>query len=164
MAIDLNGLSEESTEQVIKFPPKQQSSISADEAGQAVIEKIRKAAELSHETCDRAMALAHKLAMQLKAAEDRINRLERVVALFRDRAARAEGWLQTIYKEIEEKLIAPRSAVGTEQKLVSPSNSNNLESTPLPLPKELARGSAERAPEPEVLAALAGIDVSTSPA
>jgi hypothetical protein len=72
MARELNGLSEESTEQVIKFPPKQQSSISADEAGQAVIAKIRKAAELSHETCDRAMALAHKLAMELRAAEDRI--------------------------------------------------------------------------------------------
>jgi hypothetical protein len=129
MAIDLNGLSEESIEQVIKFPPKQQSSISADEAGQAVIAKIRKAAELSHETCDRAMALAHKLAMQLRAAEDRINRLEREVALFRDRAARAEGWLQTIYKEIEEKLIA--SAAGTEQNLVSPSNPNNSETTPV---------------------------------
>jgi hypothetical protein len=38
------------------------------------------------------------------------------VQLFRDRAARAEGWLQTIYKEIEEKLIAPRSASITEQR------------------------------------------------
>jgi hypothetical protein len=114
----------ESTEQVIKFPPKQQSSISADEAGQAVIAKIRKAAELSHETCDRAMALAHKLAMQLRAAEDRINRLEREVALFRDRAARAEGWLQTIHQEIEEKLIAP--PIQTTRKLLGP-----------PLPKAL---------------------------
>jgi hypothetical protein len=122
----------ESTEQVIKFSPKQQSSISADEAGQAVIAKIRKAAELSHETCDRAMALAHKLAMQLRAAEDRINRLERDTALFRDRAARAEGWLQTIHQEIEEKLIAPRSASGTEQNLVSPSNPNTSQSTPSP--------------------------------
>jgi hypothetical protein len=130
MARDLNGLSAESTEQVIKFPPKQQSSISADEAGQAVIAKIRKAAELSHETCDRAMALAHKLAMQLRAAEDRINRLEGEVALFRDRAARAEGWLQTIYKEIEEKLIV--SAAGTEQNSVSPSNPNNSETTSPP--------------------------------
>jgi hypothetical protein len=90
MARDLNGLSAEATEQVIKFSPKQQS-ISADEAGQAAIAKIRKAAELSHETCDRAMALAHKLAMELRGAEDRINRLEREVALFRDRTARAEG-------------------------------------------------------------------------
>jgi hypothetical protein len=119
----------EATEQVVKFPPKQPSSIPADEAGQAVIAKIRKAAELSHETCDRAMALAHKLAMQLRAAEDRIKQLEEEVALFRDRAARAEGWLQTIYKEIEEKLIAPRSASGTEQRLVSPSNPNNSETT-----------------------------------
>ena len=78
------------------------------------------------------MALAHKLAMELRAAEDRINRLEREVALFRDRAGRAEGWLQTIYKEIEEKLIAPRSAAGTEQNLVSPSNPNNSETTPPP--------------------------------
>jgi RES domain-containing protein len=129
MARDLNGLSAESTEQVIKFSPKQQSSISADEAGQAVIAKIRKAAELSHETCDRAMALAHKLAMELRGAEDRTNRLEREVALFRDRAARAEGWLQTIHQEIEEKLIAPRSASDTEQNLVSPSDPNNSETT-----------------------------------
>jgi hypothetical protein len=159
MARDLNGLSEESTEQVIKFLPKQQSSISADEAGQAVIAKIRKAAELSHETCDRAMALAHKLAMQIRAAEDRINRLEREVALFRDRAARAEGWLQTIYKEIEEKLIAPRSAVGTEQNLVFTFQFKQLgkyaRSRCL---KSWRRGSAKRAPEPKVLAALAGID------
>jgi hypothetical protein len=132
MARDLNVLSEESTEQVIKFSPKQQSSISTDEAGQAVIAKIRKAAELSHETCDRAMALAHKLAMQIRGAEDRINRLEREVALFRDRAARAEGWLQTIHQEIEEKLIAPRSTSDTEQSLVSSSDPNNSETMPLP--------------------------------
>jgi RES domain-containing protein len=132
MARDLNVLSEESTEQVIKFSPKQQLSISTDEAGQAVIAKIRKAAELSHETCDRAMALAHKLAMQIRGAEDRINRLEREVAVFRDRAARAEGWLQTIHQEIEEKLIAPRSTSDTEQNLVSSSDPNNSETMPLP--------------------------------
>jgi hypothetical protein len=110
-------------EQVVKFPPKQQSGNPADEAGQAVIAQIRKAAELANENCDRAMALAHKLAMQLRAAEDRITQLEAEVALFRYRATRAEGWLQTIHGEIEQKLIAPRLAVGTEQTSVS-SNSN----------------------------------------
>jgi hypothetical protein len=54
--------------------------------------------------------------MELRAAEDRINQLESEAQLFRDRAARAEGWLQTIQKEIEEKLIAPRLASGTEQR------------------------------------------------
>jgi len=58
---------------------------------------------------------AHKLSMQLRAAEERINQLEAEIQLFRDRAAHAEGWLQTIQKEIEEKLIAPRSAPSNEQ-------------------------------------------------
>ena len=51
----------EITEQVVKFPPKQQSGNPADEAGQAVIAQIRKAAELANENCDRAMALAQSL-------------------------------------------------------------------------------------------------------
>src|SRR5689334_18170164 len=116
-------------EQVVKFPPKQQSGNPADEAGQAVIAQIRKAAELANENCDRAMALAHKLAMQLRAAADRITQLEAEAALFRDRATRAEGWLQTIHSEIEQKLIAPRSASGTEQTFVR-SNSNTEPSQP----------------------------------
>jgi uncharacterized protein YigA (DUF484 family) len=105
---------------VVKFVPKElprSHGTPAEEAGQAIIAKIRKAADLSNETCDRAMALAHKLAMQLRAAEDQIRRLEAEVALFRERAVRAEGWLQTIHKEIEEKLVAPRSASETEQKV-----------------------------------------------
>ena len=119
----------EIAEQVVKFPPKQQSGNPADEAGQAVVAQIRKAAQLANENCDRAMALAHKLAMQLRAAEDRITELEAEVTLVRDRATRAEGWLQTIHSEIEQKLITPRSAFGTEQTLVS-SNSNTEPSQP----------------------------------
>ena len=108
-------------EQVLKFVSTERPrsyGIPAEETGQAIIAKIQKAADLSNENCDRAMKLAHKLSMQLRAAEERINQLEAEVELFRDRAARAEGWLQTIQKEIEEKLIAPRSASGTEQRLL----------------------------------------------
>jgi len=119
----------EITEHVIKLPPKQQSATPADEAGQAVIAQIRKAAELANENCDRAMALAHKLAMQLRAAEDKITQLEAEVALFRERANRAEGWLQTIHSEIQQKLITPRSAFPTEPVLIS-SNSNAEPSQP----------------------------------
>ena len=81
-----------------------------EEAGEAIIAKLQKAADLSNENCDRAMKLAHKLSMQLRAAEDRINQLEAELELLRARAVRAERWLQAIQKEIEEKLIAPRSA------------------------------------------------------
>jgi hypothetical protein len=105
-------------EQVLKFAPKERPhsyGTLVEEAGEAIVAKIQKAADLSNENCDRAMKLAHKLSMQLRAAEDRINQLEAEVELFRDRAVRAERWLQTIQKEIEEKLIAPRSANATEQ-------------------------------------------------
>ena len=105
-------------EQVVKFEPKARPrsyDTPLDEAGQAIIAKIQRAADLANENCDRAMKLAHKLSMQLRAAEDRINQLEAEVELFRDRAVCAERWLQTIQKEIEEKLISPRSAKATEQ-------------------------------------------------
>ena len=111
--------SAEIPEQVVKFEPKGRPRTydsPLDEAGQAIVAKIQRAAELANENCDRAMKLAHKLSMELRGAEDRINQLESEVQLFRDRAARAEGWLQTIHKEIEEKLIEPRSASGTERK------------------------------------------------
>ena len=114
--MDENGA--DTPEQVLKFVPKERPRSYAplvEEAGEAIIAKIQKAADLSNENCDRAMKLAHKLSLQLRAAEDRVNQLEAEVELLRDRAVRAERWLQTIQKEIEEKLIAPRSANSTEQ-------------------------------------------------
>jgi hypothetical protein len=116
--MDENGA--DTPEQARKFVPKERPRSYAplvEEAGEAIIAKIQKAADLSNENCDRAMQLAHKLSMQLRVAEDRINQLEAEVELFRDRAVCAERWLQTIQKEIEEKLIAPRSANATEQTL-----------------------------------------------
>jgi hypothetical protein len=66
-------------EQLLKFVPKERPRSYAplvEEAGEAIIARIQKAAELSNEDCDRAMKLAHKLSMQLRTAEDRINQLE----------------------------------------------------------------------------------------
>ena len=105
-------------EQVTKFAPKEGPrtyGTPVEEVGQAIVAKIQRAAELANENCERAMTLAHKLSMELRGAEDRINQLEAELQLFRERAARAERWLQIIQNEIEEKLIAPRSASGTER-------------------------------------------------
>jgi hypothetical protein len=116
VAMDENNA--DTPEQVLKLVPKERPRSYVplvEEAGEAIIAKIQEAADLSNENCDRAMK--HKLSMQLRVGEDRINQLEAEVELFRDRAARAERWLQTIQKEIEEKLIAPRSANATEQTL-----------------------------------------------
>src|SRR5215813_12061263 len=111
--------SAETLEQVVKFAPKgraRSTHTPVEDAGEAIVATIQRAAELANENCDRAVRLAHKLSMELRAAEDRINQLESEAQLFRERAARAEGWLQTIQKDIEEKLIAPRLASGTEQR------------------------------------------------
>jgi formiminotetrahydrofolate cyclodeaminase len=98
-------------EQVLKFAPKKvhASDSPLDEAGKAIVTQIQRAADLASADCDRAMSLAHKLSMELRASEDRMYQLQAEVELWRDRAARAAQWLRIIQKEIEEKLIAPQS-------------------------------------------------------
>jgi len=57
-------------EQVIEFAPKggpRSHGTLVEEAGEAIIAKIQKAADLSNENCDRAMKLAHKLSMQFQS-------------------------------------------------------------------------------------------------
>jgi hypothetical protein len=53
--------------------------------------------------------------MKLRAAEDRTHELRAEVELWRTRATRAEEWLRTIQKEVEEKLMVRRSPPGTEE-------------------------------------------------
>jgi chromosome segregation ATPase len=104
-------------EQVLKFAPKEKAPnrvAELDDEGQAIVAQIRAAADLVREDCDRAMSLAHKLSMELRAAEDRTQQMAREVEHWRDRAARAEQWLWTIQQEIEEKLLTRRSSSGAE--------------------------------------------------
>ena len=106
-------------EQVLKFAPKHKAhdhGSPLDEAGKAILTQIQRAADLASEDCDRAMSLAHKLSMELRASEDRMHELQAEVDLWRDRAARAEQWLRIIQQEIEEKLLAPKSSSEAEQK------------------------------------------------
>jgi chromosome segregation ATPase len=86
-----------------------------DDAGQAIVAQIRTAAGLAKEDCDRAMSLAHKLSMELRAAEDRTHQMVTEVQHWRDRAVRAEQWLRTIQDEIEEKLLVRRSFTAAEE-------------------------------------------------
>jgi DNA repair exonuclease SbcCD ATPase subunit len=104
-------------EQVLKFAPKEKASnrvAQLDDAGQAIIAQIRTAADLAKEDCDRAMSLAHKLSMELRAAEDRTQQMAREVQHWRERAACAEQWLRTIQQEVEEKLLTRRPSSGRE--------------------------------------------------
>jgi hypothetical protein len=92
--------------------PKQnpQQTDVVDQAGHRVVALLREAANISVEKVKRAMTIAHKISMELRAAEDRITRLEAEVERLRDRATRAEGWLEAIKQEIENKLIASMEA------------------------------------------------------
>ena len=117
----MNQRATDTPEQVLKFAPKEKAPnrvAQLDDAGQAIVAQIRTAADLANQDCDRAMSLAHKLSMELRAAEDRAHQLQAEVELWRNRAARAEEWLRTIQKEIEDKLIVRRPLSGTEETIL----------------------------------------------
>ena len=70
----MNQRETDASEQVLKFAPKEKAPnrvAQLDDAGQAIVAQIRTAADLAKEDCDRAMSLAHKLSMELRAAENR---------------------------------------------------------------------------------------------
>jgi chromosome segregation ATPase len=75
-----------------------------------VITVLNKAVSISNEEHKRAMALTDDLANKLRTTERRIKELEAEASSFRDRAARAEEWMQRISHEIESKFIAPEGA------------------------------------------------------
>ena len=110
-------------EQILKFAPKERApnkGAQVDDAGEAIVAQIRTAADLVKDDCDRAMGLAHKLSMELRAAEDRTHQMVAEVEHWRDRATRAEQWLRTIQQEIEEKLLTRKLFSGAEGSISPP--------------------------------------------
>jgi hypothetical protein len=108
----------ETPEQVRKFAPKrkpQNNASATDDAGNALLAMLHEAAKLSHENRDSILAVAHRLSVELRAAEDRVKELETDVAHNRERALRAEKWLERIESEIEAKLIVPLAAIRNEK-------------------------------------------------
>jgi len=91
---------------IVPFAPiskgQSDANIVADDSGRAIVALLQKAAEMAKEDCARAMDLAHKLSSQVRAAEERASELEAEAAHFRNRAARAEEWLQRIHNEVEQ--------------------------------------------------------------
>ena len=105
-------------EEVRKFAPKEKPRTDpTDQAGQALIAMLQEAGRLSEENCDRMMAMAQKLSMELRAAQDRIGQLETDLQHYRVRAEGAEKWLELIHHEIEERLLVPLTDLRREQAL-----------------------------------------------
>jgi predicted nucleic acid-binding Zn-ribbon protein len=95
--------------ELLAHAPQRETDL-VDQAGHRIVALLREAADISAENIERAMNRAHKTSMELRAAEERITLLEAEVERLRDRATRAEGWLEAIKREIEDKLIASMEA------------------------------------------------------
>jgi hypothetical protein len=76
-----------------------------DSAGQAILKLLHKAADTAEANSRQALETAQRLSSQLRAAEDRIAGLEAELQLYREKADRAEEWLNKISVEIEDRLI-----------------------------------------------------------
>jgi hypothetical protein len=76
-----------------------------DRAGQTILQLLHKAADVADENSRHALETAQRVSHQLRAAEDRIAELEADVEAYRDRAERAEQWLDRIHGEIEGQFL-----------------------------------------------------------
>jgi DNA anti-recombination protein RmuC len=98
---------------VHKFEREDPDPVPADPAS---VTKLQQAANLANENCDRAMALAHKLSIQLREAQSRINQLELEADGLVDRLrteaetavaklqANADARLDRIEREVDERV------------------------------------------------------------
>ena len=90
---------------IVAFAPKKErgdATMVADDTGRGIVALLQKAADMAKQDCDRAMDVAHKLSLQLRAAEERAREFEAQANHFRERAARAEDWLVHIHDEVEQ--------------------------------------------------------------
>jgi chromosome segregation ATPase len=87
-----------SDQRIIQFP----SHDTLDLTGEEALASLRRVANVAEQNIQRAVAQAHQASMQLRVAEDKIARLEQEMGGFKERAERAEAWLQRISQEIEQ--------------------------------------------------------------
>jgi len=82
-----------------------------DAAGHSILQLIGKAAGITEEYTQDVVKAAEKVARELRAARDHIAELENELAASRDRADRAEQWLDRIYKEIDEQFVQRQTKI-----------------------------------------------------
>jgi regulator of sigma D len=90
---------------VIPFAPTDKGNDQLDKAGHSILNLLQKASGVAEKNSAQALDMAQKLSHQLRAAEQHIADLEAEAATHRDRAERAEQWLHTVYREIEERFL-----------------------------------------------------------
>ena len=76
-----------------------------DAAARSTLDLLHRAADLAEENRQRALEVAQKFSVQLRAAENRIKELELDLRYEQERADRAEKWLDKISVEIEQQFF-----------------------------------------------------------
>jgi hypothetical protein len=82
-----------------------------DRAGQEILGLLQRAAAVAEKNSQHALGIAHKLSLELRAAEDHIKKLEADLQYYKDRSSRAEEWLRQISAQIEMQFPAPIEAI-----------------------------------------------------
>src|SRR5215207_2940907 len=77
-----------------------------ERAGKAILVLIDRAAQTTQTRVAEAAKAAQNVTEQLRAAEDRIGQLETELRHYRERAARAEEWLNRVRDEIQNNFFS----------------------------------------------------------
>jgi predicted nucleic acid-binding Zn-ribbon protein len=72
-------------------------------AGLSILRLLQRAADTADQNRRQVLDTAQRLSQELRAAQDRIAQLEGDIAAYRDRAERAELWLDKIRTELEQQ-------------------------------------------------------------
>jgi predicted nucleic acid-binding Zn-ribbon protein len=96
-----------------------------DRAGNAILGLVNRAAGTVQADLQEAREAAERLADQLRAANERINKLEAKARYFQGRAERAEKWLQQISSEIEQKFLGADDSRPARRRATPQNETNN---------------------------------------
>jgi hypothetical protein len=83
-----------------------------DRSGGAIMSLLQQAADVAREDCERAQSMAHELALRLRAAEDRAEKLQAQVKQLEAKVAHAEHWLARVYNEIDSRFFKQQRPEG----------------------------------------------------
>jgi DNA repair ATPase RecN len=139
---------------IIPYAPKENttgSEADVDQAGNAILGLVDRAADTAVADLEEARRFAEKLADQLRAAhdqlranQDRINNLEAKVRYYQDRTDRAEKWLQQISSKIEQRFFDATGRRPLEEQIKMTADTPPVEEL---LEEETQRIAAKFAPE-----------------
>jgi len=99
----------------LKIAERTDSGDGVEIAGQTIIQLVNQAVEAADANVKHALDVAHKLSHELRAAEQRNTDLEADLRYYKDRAERAEKWLNFISSEIRQKFFGATDGSSTSR-------------------------------------------------